>query len=186
MPETEVPEAKAEPVTAPVAEVVAEAPVAAAPVADVVAAAVAAAVAAERASAQAKIAEVEARLSAEVEAREVKDVIAFVEKTYANLPGAAAEVGPALRVLRKADAKAAATIEAILASTNALLASGKPSGLEPVGSAGEAQPKSADSRLNEIVADLRAKDKTLSVEKARVLAYEQNPDLYAALSGGKE
>ena len=154
---------------------------------------VAAALAKANAEAQAKVdaalaeaARLKSALDAEVEARHLKDAIAEASAAFGNLPCKAEDIAPAIRALRKADPASADKVVAVLKSANALLANAQAAQLAPLGSVTEAQPKSNEEKLAEVVASIRAKNPSLSEAQASVRAYEAHPELYAALSSGKE
>lgn len=153
-----------------------------------------AAVAAAQAEAQAKVAAAEAEAAqaraahqAEVEAREEREVVAEVTKTFANIPGDHAVLGKAVRALRKADPEASAKLEAALASANALLENGKAAGLEPLGSSTADQDETPpEAKVEKLAKAAMEQDSKLTIEQAKSLVYTQHPELVKAVRGEKD
>jgi len=181
---------KTEAVVAPVAALNAE---------DVQAKAVADAVAAVRvqieAEAQAKVdaavaqvAEINARLNAEVEAKELRDVTAEVASTYANLAVKAEEFAPALRAIRKAAPEAAVAVEAALKSANALLKDPKAAQMEAVGNAvaTEAENESPYATVDRLAKVEMQADPKLTAVQARNIVYNKNRNLIDAMRAVKD
>jgi len=154
---------------------------------------VAEAVAAAQAEAQAKIeaAQAEAvaakaKLDLEIEARELRDVVAEVQKTYANLPGKADDLAPALRQLRKADPEACAKVEAALAAANAVLNDAKTTGFEPIGSSTADSQLEPEALVQKKAEEIRKQDPSKTIEQARAMVYTQHPELAKAVRGEKD
>jgi hypothetical protein len=121
--------------------------------------------------------ELQKALDGEREAREVKEAVLKHAESFKNLPAKAEELAPALRTLAKAAPEAAALVEKVLKSVDALLgASG--SALEPIGKSLEPVEESSSEKLERLVADIRKRQPDLSEAKAYVLALEQHPELY--------
>ncbi len=160
------------PVPAP-AEPVAEVP--AAPTAAVVDAVAAAE--ARAAEALARLAQVEAALAAEKEAKEVAASVTFVKETFANLPGDPVALGSALRVLAKADPKAHEAVVATLKAANALAAPA----LEPRGLAPPATDAtdSAQTQIDRLVDATMKANPSLTTAAAKTKVYLENPKLVA-------
>lgn len=131
-----------------------------------------------------KAAALEKTLAEEKEASEVKEAISKAATDFAGLPQATPEtLGPALRVLRKADAGAADLIENVLKSCKALVSKA----LEPVG---KSEPAGADSmttwervqkQADQMV--LKGEAKTKEIAVARIL--EADKQLYTAIEAEK-
>jgi len=137
---------------------------------------------------QAKLAAVEAEkvaaqalLAQEVEAKEVRGVVAEVTATYASIPGKAEELGPAIRALRKAAPDAMAVIEASLKSANGLLAQL----MDPKGVT-KAEGLTPEQEVDRLARELKATNKNLTIEQARAKVYTDNPKLLAAVRGEDE
>lgn len=137
---------------------------------------------------QAKLAAVEAEkvaaqalLAQEVEAKEVRGVVAEVTSTYAAIPGKAEELGPAIRALRKAAPDAMAVIEASLKSANGLLAQL----MDPKGVT-KAEGLTPEQEVDRLARELKATNKNLTIEQARAKVYTDNPKLLAAVRGEDE
>lgn len=97
-----------------------------------------------QADAVAKAADLEAKLAVEKEAKEVAAAVAKASEDFKNLPEKAEVLGPALRAIRKADAKSADVLEAILKKVDVIAASA-------LGAKGTAQGEDkAASALDEI------------------------------------
>lgn len=92
--------------------------------ADAKAAAEAEKAAVEKAAAEAvaKAADLEQKLAIEKEAKEVAEAVKKASEDFKNLPEKAEVLGPALRAVRKADAKSADVLESILKKVDAIAA----------------------------------------------------------------
>jgi ATP-dependent protease ClpP protease subunit len=138
------------------------------------------------AEATAQVVEAQAKLHAEVEAKEVRAAVVEYGAVYANLPGKADAVGPALRALRKASPEAAATLESVLKSANALLADGVTSRTASIGTSGEATKLSPQAEVDKQAKAKMAADPKLNIFAARTLVYTENAELVAAIRDEKE
>jgi ATP-dependent Clp endopeptidase proteolytic subunit ClpP len=191
MPDTETPtEPAAEPVveTAPVDSAPAVDPATEADPVDTQArvdAAVAAAVEAATAKARAELAAVQAKLDAEIEAKEVEAAVASARAAYAYIPGKPEDLGGALRTVAKVNPAAFAVLDTALKAANALLAL-PGAGTEPLGSGKTEDPPPLKATIDKLVAEVREKNPTMTPEMALVHVYTQNPKIVAALRGETE
>ena len=119
-----------------------------------------------------------ARLAVEIEAKELRDVLAEVTASFGNLPGKAEDLAPAVRAMRKADPVAAAIIEAALKSANALVVQS----LDPLGRTA-AESLTPEQEVDRLATMARVKNPALTVEQARAKVYTENPKLTAAVRG---
>lgn len=134
---------------------------------------------AKMAATQAELAQVSARLAAEVEAKEIRDVVAEVSVAFANLPGKADDLGLAVRAMRKASPHAASVIEAALKSANSLLGQT----LEPLGRGAAGESLTPEQEVARLAKAKREANPTLTAEQARSMVYTENPKLTAAVRG---
>ena len=119
----------------------------------------------------------EKALAAEVEAKELAEVIQKAAVDFKNLPSKAEDLGPALRVLRKADAAAASKIEAVLKSVDAMLAQA----LDARGTSNAADVADAWSAIEKKAREIVAKaDNKLTFPQAVDFVCKTDGDLYNA------
>jgi hypothetical protein len=136
-----------------------------------------------QAEAVAKAAALEATLATEKETAEVKEAISKAAVDFAGLPAKAEDLGPALRVLRKADAAAAELVENVLKSCKALVGQA----LEPVGKAAAAdESTSTMEKVMKRAADMVAKGEAKTKEIAFSKILESDKALYAAIQAEKD
>lgn len=115
------------------------------------------------------------------EASEVGEAISKAATEFKNLPAKAEDLGPALRLLRKADATATEKLESILKSVNVMLEKT----LEPKGkSTGDSL--TAWEQIQKSAAALVAADPKLTTEAAVDRVLTANPDLYTAHQAEKQ
>jgi hypothetical protein len=148
-------------------------------------AAIDAAVAAERGKYEAlakKQAEVEAKLASEVEARELKEVTDEVQNSLKFLPGIDASFGSAIRAMRKTSPEAAKRIEQVLSGANALLTNAKDVQMAPVGFA-QTESLTPRETVDKLASEKVSNKLAASMEVARVMVYEERPDLVRAQRG---
>lgn len=145
-----------------------------------------------QAEAEAKVlaakAETEALAKALADEREKIEIQASVRhaaECYANLPGKAEDLGPALRVLAKMAPEAHVTIKAILDSTNGLLANAEKIQMASVGKVGDID-LTPEARLEAEVKKVREKNQNMTVEQAKAAVYRANPKLVRELRGEKD
>lgn len=131
-----------------------------------------------------KAASLEKSLTEERETAEVKEAIAKAASDFAGLPQAKPEeLGPALRVLRKADAKAAELVENVLKSCKALVGQA----LEPVGKSVSPATESmtTEERVNKQALEMVAKGEAPTKEIAFTRILESDKSLYTAIAAEK-
>ena len=130
---------------------------------------------------EAEKADIQARLVSEIEAKEVRSVIAEVSVTYAALPGKAEDLGPAIRALRKASPEAAVVVEQTLKAANGLLVQL----IEPKGS-NKTESLTAEQEVDRLARAHMTVNASLTIEQARSKVYTENQKLLAAIRGEDE
>jgi chromosome segregation ATPase len=122
-----------------------------------------------------KAAELEKAVAAEKEAKEVTESIQKAANLFKNLPEKPEALGPLLRQIRKADAKAADQIESILVKADALVKQS----LEPKGTS-KAQDASntALDEINKRAKELLAAGKVTSLAKGFDQVLKDDKKLY--------
>lgn len=131
-----------------------------------------------------KAAALEKTIAEEREAAEVKEAIAKAATDFAGLPQVKPEeLGPALRILRKADAKAAELVENVLKSCKALVGQA----LEPVGKSvpPAAESMTTEERVNKQALEMVAKGEAPTKEIAFARILESDKSLYMAIAAEK-
>jgi chromosome segregation ATPase len=130
---------------------------------------------AQKAAAE-KTAELEKALAAEKESKEVTEAISKAAVNYKNLPEKAEELGPMLRMIRKADAAVADKLEALLKKLDELAKSTLDSrGSSNAGDKTDSAWAEIEKRANGLVAAKLAKSFAQGVEKVLL----DDKDLYA-------
>jgi ATP-dependent Clp endopeptidase proteolytic subunit ClpP len=130
---------------------------------------------------EAEKAEIQARLSQEVEAKEVRAIVGEVASVYGSLPGKSEDLGPAIRALRKSSPEAAAVVEATLKAANGLLTQL----MEPKGTT-KAEGLSIEQEVDRLARAHMTVNASLTIEQARSKVYTENPKMLAAIRGEDE
>jgi hypothetical protein len=131
-------------------------------------------------AARASIAAQAQAISAEVEAREVREATESFSKAFANLPGRAEDTAKALRAIARANPDAEATIRSVLASVNGILANASAVGFEARGGAGVVD-EDPEAKVTRLAAAKRTANPALSIEQARAMVYDENRELLRAM-----
>jgi hypothetical protein len=158
--------------------------------ADMIAKAVAEAVAAATAKSEELIAQAkaeataaQAKLAEELDAKELREVQAFVKASYAFLPGVNDDTGVAIRAMRRSAPEAAAKIECVLAAANALMQNAQAVQMAPKGVVVNDDNMDPEAKISKLAKELLASGSVKTIEQARAMVYNQNPELVEALRG---
>lgn len=135
--------------------------------------------------AKAEVEQANAKLNAEIEAKQLRETQAECRAKFQFVPCDFDDLGSAIKALRKSDSEACAKLEAALSSANALLSDPIKSQTAPIGSVSETSI-STDAKINQLAqAKLDAKIVS-TIEQARVLVYTEQPELLRATRGTEE
>jgi len=129
-------------------------------------------------AANAELAQAQARLAVEIDAKELRQITVEVTAAFGNLPGKVEDLAGAVRAMRKADPAAAAVVEATLKAANALVAQS----LDPLGRTA-AESLTPEQEVNRLAIQAKAANPALTIEQARAKVYTENPKLTAAVRG---
>lgn len=121
-------------------------------------------------------------LDDEREGKAVAESIAKAAQTYANIPEKAEALGPALRAIRKADAKAADLIENVLKRADALFAQS----LAPIGNVATDSGDSTWTKVEKRAAEMVKKGEAKNIAKAIDAIVSAEPALYEAIQAEKK
>ncbi len=124
-------------------------------------------------------------LADEREKAEVQASIRHASEVYANLPGKAESLGPALRVLAKTAPEAYNVVKELLDSVNGLLANAEKIQMASVGKVGDAI-LTPEARLEAEVKKVLEKNTQMTVEQAKAAVYRANPNIVRELRGEKD